>query len=272
MLKKINPSIITAAVTAALCQLQVVAQGTFQQPVVLFNNSQMSMPFGSSSGSSVFLTNPFTNPYSSGYGFGGGFAPGLVTGFSPYTMSPLGYGAGYSGFGRNWIGRAVGFGGFGNLGYPAAFGLGGYGGNPFTGAGGFGNFGYPGGFGGYGGYGNIGYPGGFGWGGYGGNPFTGSGGFSPFNSTSELGTLQGSSQVIQIGPSKSSGNYYQPSTVDTSASGSYYASITPPAQQAAPVSPRPSRSGWTSPSGNGDFWGSGGNGLPKDLNSVPWNK
>jgi hypothetical protein len=232
MLKKINLSIISAAVTAALCQLQVVAQGTFQQPVVLFNNSQMSMPFGSSSGSSVFLTNPFTNPYSSGYGFGGGFAPGLVTVFSPYSMSPLGYGTAYSGFGRNWIGL-------------------------------------PGGFGGYG---NIGYPGGFGWGGYGGNPFTGSGGFSPFNSTPELGTLQGSSQVIQIGPSKSSGNYYQPSTVDTSASGSYYASTAPPAQQAAPVSPRPSHSGWTSPSGNGDFWGSGGNGLPKDLNSVPWNK
>ena len=217
----------------------------------------MATPFSSGGISSGWLGNPFTSPYSSGFGM----APGLVTGYSPYAMSPFTYGSGYSGIfngGRNWLGRPGGFGGFGgfgNIGYPGGFG-------------GFGNIGYPGGFGGVG---NIGYPGGFGWGGYGGNPLTGSGGFSPFNSTHELGTL-GPSQVIQIGPSKASGNYYQPSTVDTSASGSYYASTAPPAQQSAPVSPRPSHSGWTSPSGSGNFWGSSGTPFPKDLNSVPWNK
>lgn len=276
MLKKFIASLtFTVAITAS-GQTQGAAQ-IFQQPGVIFNNSS---PF-----SSGYLSNPFTSSFAP---FGGGFAPGLVTGYSPYGMSPLGFGGG------SWLTRPIGYGGFGNFGGYGGYGfngLGAFGGYPFT-NGGYGGFGYPAGFanfggyggygygafGGYGGYGGI-YPGNFGWGGgyggfggYGGNPFTG-GGLGPGGH--ELGTLQTSTQVIQTAPSKSSGNYYQPSTVDTTASGSYYADTAPPAQQADPT-PRHngwnSQANWTSPSGDGNFWGSGGNGLPKDLNSVPWNK
>lgn len=63
-------------------------------------------------------------------------------------------------------------------------------------------------------------------------------------------------RITQSGPSKASGNYYNPSTADPTASGSYFASPTgypkaaPIIQQAG--TPR-------------DYWGAGGNPLPKDM-------
>jgi hypothetical protein len=71
-----------------------------------------------------------------------------------------------------------------------------------------------------------------------------------------------SAPVVQTGPSPSSGNYYQPASVNPSASGSYYAQS---GSAAFPVS---------SPSSSQpkDYWGSMGSPFPKDLTSTPWSK
>jgi hypothetical protein len=65
--------------------------------------------------------------------------------------------------------------------------------------------------------------------------------------------------VWQTAPSKPSGNYYAPSTVDTSASGSYYATTTP--AQTPMIAPQ-------KPITN--FWGSGSP-FGKDT-TMPWNR
>lgn len=65
-----------------------------------------------------------------------------------------------------------------------------------------------------------------------------------------------STRVVQTGPSKSSGNYYMPSTPDPRASGNFYASPTP-APVAMPVINKEPDSR--------DYWGRTGNQLPQDM-------
>lgn len=116
-------------------------------------------------------------------------------------------------------------------------------------------------------YGNFG-----GWGAYPGMGFGGA--YSPFFSpggygmsrmhaaNQQLGTLN-SGPVIQTAPSKASGNYYSPSSTDSTASGSYYASDTPSYVPA----PKPYSTG-------DNFWGgspgTNSSPFPKDLNKTPW--
>jgi hypothetical protein len=75
------------------------------------------------------------------------------------------------------------------------------------------------------------------------------GGLGSFRSTGQFAT-----NVIQLEPSKASGNYYEPSTVDTTSSGSYYASGTP----ALVPSMRINRSPDT-------YWNDSSNPVPKEL-------
>jgi hypothetical protein len=190
-----------------------------------------------------------------GYGFGGlGALAGALTGF--------GYGGGYGGFlpyGHGYGGHhGFHLGGFGGFGYGGH----GYGGWRHSGLGGFG-------YGGYGGYGGFGY-GGYG-GGYGGydSGGWGTGFINPGFATaglfgrSSLGGLAHEGFIDMSAPSKPSGNYYAPATVDKSASGSYYASTGP---DVTPIMNTPTTQ-------SNDYWGSpGSNPFGKDLNSVPWNK
>lgn len=73
-------------------------------------------------------------------------------------------------------------------------------------------------------------------------------GFGAFGNSFRLGTRLTTNRVFQSEPSKASGNYYQPSTVDPTASGSYYASSGPTVIQASPAEPLPK-----------DYWGPSGN-------------
>lgn len=80
-----------------------------------------------------------------------------------------------------------------------------------------------------------------------GGRYVGPNGIGAFNSHSRLPSW-GRPMTIQTGPSPSSGNYYQPSSADPSASGSYYASGNP----------------WQTPVINNggaskDYWGPDGN-------------
>ncbi|MDX2105371.1 MAG: hypothetical protein SFY67_03125 [Candidatus Melainabacteria bacterium] len=133
-----------------------------------------------------------------------------------------------------------------------------------------------GGYGGFGsGYGAFGSGWGTGIGGFGSGWGTGLGGFiSPMMSpggygmmrthhaNQKLGTLS-EGPVMQSAPSKASGNYYSPSSTDSSSSGSYYASDTPSYVPA----PKPYSTG-------DNFWGGSSAGssspFPKDLNKTPW--
>jgi len=115
--------------------------------------------------------------------------------------------------------------------------------------GGFGGWG--GGFGGWrGGWGGLGWggawggPWGGGWGGW-----SGMGGLGSFRSTGQFAT-----SVIQTEPSKASGNYYEPSTVDTTSSGSYYASGTPALVPSMRVNKSPDT-----------YWNDSSNPVPKEL-------
>lgn len=105
-----------------------------------------------------------------------------------------------------------------------------------------------------------GYPGyGFGYSGYSmgmGAIFMGA--FGNSMNSSNLGKVTPSA-VIQTAPSKASGNYYQPSNVDTTAAGSYYATQGPAMTPVVPQNQAPT-----------SFWGDSGSPLPKDLNKVPW--
>jgi hypothetical protein len=114
-------------------------------------------------------------------------------------------------------------------------------------------------YGGYGAYGS-----GFGFGGIG-NPASYMAGYG--NSGAHQGTVP--NRIIQTGPSPASGNYYQPSTANPTASGGYYASDTPVVTPVAQPKSQP-KSYWGSSSS--DNWGASGNPFPKDLNSVPWAK
>lgn len=112
-------------------------------------------------------------------------------------------------------------------------------------------------FGGYGGFSNPYYGYGFsGYGGYGGYNGWNSWGWGP---DPELGEMGSSPMVFDNTPSKSSGNYYAPSTPDSSASGSYYSNTGPSISM--PIKP------YTTPK---NYWGPSGSPLPKDINKVPW--
>jgi hypothetical protein len=95
-------------------------------------------------------------------------------------------------------------------------------------------------------YRSFGMPAFGGFGGFG--VFNGFGGFGGFGNPFGMGTRLTTNRVFQSEPSKASGNYYQPSTVDPTASGSYYASSGPTVIQASPAEPLPK-----------DYWGPSGN-------------
>jgi hypothetical protein len=105
------------------------------------------------------------------------------------------------------------------------------------------------------------------WGGngiWGGNGFGFGGGYGRPGWGAPLGafpfgpsmTLRPSSRVVQSGPSKASGNYFNPSTPDPTASGSYYAGSgnTP---RAVPV--------YQSEPETKDYWGKDGSPLPPEM-------
>jgi hypothetical protein len=75
---------------------------------------------------------------------------------------------------------------------------------------------------------------------------------------SNLGSLRStgafSTAVIQSEPSKASGNYYAPSTIDTTASGSYYASGAPALTPAMRVNKSPD-----------NYWDENSNPIPRNL-------
>lgn len=191
------------------------------------------------------------NNYASGLGYGYGYpssfrsglavAPGLGYGFGygpGLAMSPgFGYGSGIVPGLTSWrsgpswgIYNAMAYG----MNYPGFGGI-----SPFASV-------LPG-FGGYGGMGYSPF-----WGGF--SPAAGalSAGISGGSARSEIGRLS-TYRFVQTAPSKSSGNYYQPSTVDPTASGSYYASQGPSLQPIIESSPQPT-----------DYWGPAGNPF-KDL-------
>jgi hypothetical protein len=163
-----------------------------------------------------------------GYGY-----PGI----NPYFGNRYGYGYGY---------------GISPFGFGSGFGLGFNPIMPF--AGGFGNFGgfaRP--------FNNMG---GFGWR----SPYYGF--FNPAAGALFAGASAGSfnnstlgkvtpARVIQTQPSKASGNYYQPSTVDSTASGSYYANT---GGGAMPII--------TSPEPVKDYWGPAGNPFPANYGET----
>lgn len=103
-------------------------------------------------------------------------------------------------------------------------------------------------------------------GGYGGwSPFPGGGGASfgnawrPANNMYDMGNM-GRPAVYQLQPSKPSGNYYAPSTVDSTASGSYYAQTSP---STLPVTVPQSEPGPR------DYWGPQGNPFGNAFNTQP---
>lgn len=141
---------------------------------------------------------------------------------------------------------------------------------PYYGAMGSGIGGFGGGYGGWGsgwgtGLGNVYTMGGFGGiGGYA-SPLFSPGGYGMMRThqaNQKLGTLS-EGPVFQSAPSKASGNYYSPSSTDSTSSGSYYASDTPSYVPA----PKPYSTG-------DNFWGGSSSGssnpFPKDLNKTPW--
>ncbi|HEY9680753.1 MAG TPA: hypothetical protein V6C86_04155 [Oculatellaceae cyanobacterium] len=247
---------------------------------------------------STLTPNAFTSglPYVFGnsyYGYGGGFplgglaAPGIVP---PIGALGLGYGS-YSRYG-GWTGNWGSWGGWGRGGLGWGYGGPGWGGyGTGYGAPGFGGF-INNGYGGWGGalggfnsgyFGNPftsgsmtnGYWGGYGMSGFGGYGYSGFGCFGGlgFGGGTSLGLTQ-PSHVVQTEPSKASGNYYAPSTVDTTASGSYYAQTSGTAVQLPAKRPSTNSNYWKQDS-NSNYWGSGGGSstpFGKDLNSVPWNK
>jgi heterogeneous nuclear ribonucleoprotein F/H len=196
------------------------------------------------------------NPWSfySPYGFGGPYLGGLgYGGFGGYGLGGMGIGGyGLGGYGLGGYGLGgLGFGGYG-LGYgfmpsPLAFGA-------------FGGLG-AGSFGGMGGMGAMGMFSPYNYGFYC-NPGFGSimmGAFGNSLNRSGLGEV-GRAKFIQTAPSKASGNYYAPSTVDTSASGSYYATGQPASQIVVPSNGNQPK----------DYWGNEGNPFGDKVNSVPW--
>lgn len=129
-------------------------------------------------------------------------------------------------------------GGLYNYGYGRPFlGLGF--GDPGFGAWGFGPFGNAGGY----------WPGALPFGGLGLVGFGQGSGLGSLRSTGEFAT-----RVFQTQPSKSSGNYYEPSSADTTASGSYYASSSPAIMPAIPVKQSPD-----------SYWDESSNPIPKNL-------
>ncbi len=165
----------------------------------------------------------------------------------PYFGGIRGMGMGLPYYG----GMGSSFGGFGG-------GYGGYVGN----YGGWGNSGYGSGWGS--GLGNGYGLGGYGWGGYA-SPLMSPSGYGMMRThaaNQKLGTLS-EGPVMQSAPSKASGNFYSPSSTDSTSSGSYYASDTPSYVPA----PKPYSTG-------DNFWGGnssgGSNPFPKDLNKTPW--
>jgi len=93
---------------------------------------------------------------------------------------------------------------------------------------------------------------GLGWGGWSGWGYGLPGCGSGLGSLRSTGTF--STRVIQTEPSKASGNYYAPSTVDTTASGSYYASGTPALVPAMRIKKSPD-----------SYWDEKSNPVPKNL-------
>jgi hypothetical protein len=172
-------------------------------------------------------------PWLGGIGYGG-----YGLGYGGYSLGYGGYGPGYGGYGLGYGGYGLGYGGYG-LGY-GGYGLG------------YGGYGL-----GYGGYGP-------GFGGWWGGPAMGAlsaGAMSGAWMDAEgIGEVRPEG-VIQTGPSKASGNYYAPSTVDPTASGSHYATTTPA------ITPT-----FEEPEQPKDYWGSGGDPFPKNLESVPWSR
>jgi len=263
-----------------------VQNGTFQVPAWII--SQPSTTPTPNTAQAIFPTSPLPSgafpstvfgaagPYAGslfssnygGYGLGG--LPGLgFSGFPSWTASPyalsggIPYGGGYGGWGnRPGWGGGMGVPGFG--GYGLGWGAPGLGGIGYSG--GWGGWGAPGLGGGYGlggmgsglGYGGMGY----GWGGFspaGSAMFMGAFGASMMSKGEDSGFAH--QRVVQTGPSPSSGNYYQPASVNPTASGSYYASTGSAMYPAAPASSQPK-----------DYWGTMGNPFGGNLNSTPWSK
>lgn len=270
----------------------IVSQPTVnQRPTEIFHgpDTMNTNPAAGTGVGAPFLGGIYGSPFGYGYsglpyayGYGGPYRYGWNSyGYGPGIMGG-GFGLGNPAMlGVSSIGSAMSFGAnnLGGIGSPFWGGYPGYGGY-----GGWGGFGRYGGYGGYGGYvpgfglgiGGLGIGTGLGFGGglggFGGYPGYGWGFGSPASgalmmgafgnrmNSSNLGGLN-HTRVTQTAPSPASGNYYAPSSVDPSASGSYYA------QTGTAVYPMPKQS-----SGSSDYWGSTGNPFGKDLNSVPWNK
>jgi hypothetical protein len=174
-------------------------------------------------------------PYGLNYGYGGPFIAGLGYGGSLYGGLRSGYGpvGALAPFAVNsFFGHGIGYGGWNRGGWAY--------GNPW-----FGGFGS--------GFGLLG----------------GGSQFSPYGDGWGGGMA---SRVVQEEPSKASGNYYAPSTVDTTASGSYYAQTDGSTIQVPMKQPQTDSSYWGKNSSSSSYWGGSGNPFPKDLNSVPWNK
>jgi hypothetical protein len=199
----------------------------YERPTELFRSPSTTFDTTSTATTSSYLGMPLLGSYGP-LGWGG-YSPWLGRGLLPYA-------GGYAGLG---IGNLLPYG------------------SPYTGF-------SPGAFMGlsavpsalpFAGYG-WGTPGilGFGYGGWG-SPFFGSpgssalmmGAFGGRNNSSHLGEWT-PPRVMQTAPSKASGNYFAPSTQDTSASGSYYASSTPAQMPMVPVR-KPTTNFW-GPSGN----------------------
>ena len=206
----------------------------------LVNNYQIGIP---NSGVAVDDTTSNTSLFSTPFAFGG---------IAPYAFRPYGFRRPYWGGGYR-----PGWGGYGGFGMnPAMLGVA-SGINSFSYAPYAGGFGRPGfGWGGYG-YGYRGY----GWGGlY--NPAGAAltmGAFGNWADNNELGEMGYTGPIVEGPPSKSSGNYYSPSTPDPTAAGNYYSTNAPSIKM--PIKP------YTSPK---SYWGSSGSPLPKDINKVPW--
>ncbi len=197
----------------------VVTQApVFQRPTEIINNYPRT-------DSTIYAGSTFITPLASAYtGFAGSWAaPYCGGGSRALSFASSWAPGGWGGYGYGW--------GAPNLGATLAL------------AGAARNFAPGIGYGGWGGYG------GYGGGGYGFSPTLAGLGF-------RRGPIcdPGGGKVFQSGPSKASGNYYQPSTVDPSASGSYYASTGPSQVLIGPSEPPPK-----------DYWGPDGNPFKNQL-------
>lgn len=81
----------------------------------------------------------------------------------------------------------------------------------------------------------------------------------PANNMNDMGSM-GRPAVYQLQPSKPSGNYYAPSTVDSTASGSYYAQTSPSTLPVTVPKNEP---------GPRDYWGPQGNPFGNAFNTQP---